>query len=68
MSTMIGSYGFYPSKNKCQERVHDLSQHIEIIEMRNRYASDVSQEKFEEIRPLLLQRAPTHQAHDGGPV
>ena len=68
MSTMIKSYGFNPSKNTRQERVHYLSQYIEIIEMRNRYASDVSQEKFEEIRPLLLQRAPTHQAPGGGPV
>ena len=36
--------------------------------MRNSYASDISKERFEEIRPLLLQRAPTHQAHNGGPV
>ena len=35
------------------ERVHDLSFCTENSAMRNRYASDVSQEKFEEIRPLL---------------
>ena len=50
------------------ERVHDLSFCTENSGMRNKYASDVSQEKFEEIRPLLLQRAPTHQAPGGGPV
>ena len=35
------------------ERVHDLSVCTENVVMRKTYASDISREKFEEIRPLL---------------
>ena len=44
---------FPSSKHSTLERVHDLSFCTENSGMRNKYASDVSQEKFEEIRPLL---------------